>query len=247
MILELDCGNSYVKWRIINGISELPVAGGIASQVADLVRDLRSRQLLADIDRCRMVSVRGDLETAEIINTLSGILHVTVNSASSGCMVGSVINGYREPERLGVDRWLAIIAAYDLCKQACVVVDLGTAITVDLVTQDGVHLGGYIAPGAALLRGQLMAHAQRIRYDVAQSTLALSDLSPGRSTAEAVERGCLMMVRSYISAQIEQAEASLGNGLKIFVTGGDMALANDFPSAVYVPDLVFRGLAMACP
>lgn len=247
MILELDCGNSYVKWRIINGISELPIADGIANKVLDIVEDLHSRQLMANIARCRMVSVRGDLETAEIVRTLSNMLHVKVDRASPGCSAGSVINGYREPERLGVDRWLAIIAAYDLCKQACVVIDLGTAITVDLVTQDGVHLGGYIAPGAALLRGQLIAHAQRVRYDVAESSLALRDLSPGQSTAEAVERGCLIMVRSYISTQIEYAEAYLGNELKIFVTGGDMALAKDFPSAVYVPDLVFRGLAMACP
>lgn len=247
MILELDCGNSYVKWRIVSGMDELPIAHGVASNVLELIGDLLGRRLMADIDRCRMVSVRGDLETTEIVHALSNALHVQVDRASPFSSAGSVINGYRDQQRLGVDRWLAIIAAYDLCKQACVVVDLGTAITIDLVAQDGVHLGGYIAPGTALLRGQLIAHAQRVRYDVAESSLALSDLSPGRSTAEAVERGCLIMVRSYISAQIEYAETSLGDDFKLFVTGGDMALAKDFPSAVCVPDLVFRGLAMACP
>ncbi|MCQ4261196.1 type III pantothenate kinase [Stutzerimonas stutzeri] len=247
MILELDCGNSYIKWRIVDGLSELLAAEGIASHALELVDDLRGRELMAAIDRCRMVSVRGDLETAEIINTLTDALRVKVDSASPLSNAGGVINGYHDQQRLGVDRWLAIIAAYDLCKRACLVIDLGTAITVDLVAQDGLHLGGYIVPGAALLRGQLLAHARRIQYDVAESSLALSDLSPGRSTAEAVERGCLIMVRSYIATQMEYAEFYLGKDFTTFVTGGDLALASDLSSVLCVPDLVFRGLAKACP
>jgi len=124
---------------------------------------------------------------------------------------------------------------------------LGTAITVDLVARDGKHLGGYIAPGIALLRGQLLAHTRRVRYDSAETALALDDLSPGRSTAEAVERGCLLMARSYVSSQITLAQNPLGDEFAIYVTGGDAALVADYPSVNCVPDLVFRGLAIACP
>ncbi len=247
MILELDCGNSYVKWRIVDGGHEIPAALGVAGHALELVDDLGSRGLMANITRCRMVSVRGDVETAEIIKTLTDALHVRIDTAAPDRSAGAVINGYHDHQRLGVDRWLAIIAAYDLCRRACVVIDLGTAITVDLVAQDGKHLGGYIVPGTALLRGQLLSNARRIQYDLAESSLALSDLTPGRSTAEAVERGCLMMVRSYIATQIDYAEGFLGKDFKTFVTGGDVALAKDLSSAICVPDLVFRGLAKACP
>lgn len=247
MILELDCGNSYVKWRIVDGICDVPIAEGIATNVLNLLGDLRAGDLISAITRSRMASVRGDAETAEMIRELTDTLHVKVEKADAVNRAGSVINGYRDQQRLGVDRWLAIIAAYDLCRHACLVIDMGTAITVDLVAQDGAHLGGYIVPGAALLRGQLLAHARRIQYDVTESSLALSDLSPGRSTAEAVDRGCIIMLRSYIAKQIELAESSLGKGFTTFITGGDAALAKDFDSTIYVPDLVFRGLAKACP
>lgn len=247
MILEVDCGNSYIKWRVIGGRYLVPGAIGIATHVLGLVEDLRSRDLLATISRCRMASVRGEVETAEIISALSDALCVTVDKACPADSAGGVTNGYHDRQRLGVDRWLAIIAAYDLCKGACVVIDLGTAITVDLVAQDGVHMGGYIVPGAALLREQLLERARRIQYDVGESSLALSDLSPGRNTVEAVERGCLIMVRSYIASQIESAEIYVGKSFTTFVTGGDVALANDLSNVTCVPDLVFRGLAKACP
>lgn len=247
MILELDCGNSYVKWRVVAEGSNFPPCGGVVNAVPDLLDELRSRESVVAIDRCRMASVRSAEETQKIIDALTDSLHVEIHLASPVGSAGGVANGYREHQRLGVDRWLAMLGAYDMCKGACLVIDLGTAITVDLISESGLHLGGYIAPGASLLRSQLLTHARRVRYDSAESALALKDLSPGRSTAEAVERGCLIMVRSYIAAQIEYAETVLGGEFTTLVTGGDFALTKDIPSALCVPDLVFRGLAMACP
>jgi len=246
MILELDCGNSFVKWRVIGEAHCPPVAEGVATHVDDLAQELSDRNV-GKISRCRLVSVRSDDETAAIVSALSALLKVEVAKACSTHGVGGVVNGYRDPQRLGLDRCLAVVAAYNLCKGACLVIDLGTAITVDLVACDGKHLGGYIAPGIALLRGQLLAHTRRVRYDFAETALALGDLSPGRSTAQAVERGCLLMARSYVSSQISLAHNPLGDEFAIYVTGGDAALVADFPSVNCVPDLVFRGLAIACP
>ena len=67
-------------------------------------------------------------------------------------------SGYRDPERLGVDRWLALIAARERSKQPTVIVDAGSACTIDLLDSEGRHLGGYILPGLtamgeALVRG----------------------------------------------------------------------------------------------
>ena len=71
---------------------------------------------------------------------------------------------------------------------------------------------------------------------------------PGRSTAEAVGRGSLLMLRGFIEAQLQLAPALLGGQFQVFLTGGDAALVGDLSVEVrLVPDLVFIGLAVACP
>ncbi|MCQ4289584.1 type III pantothenate kinase [Pseudomonas stutzeri] len=246
MILELDCGNSFIKWRVIPVTGGMPLIQGIASQPVDIVQALLG-QGLSKIPRCRLVSVRSDAETQVVMDVLSESLSLSVTKACPAERLAGVVNGYRDQQRLGLDRWLAIVAAYDMCGEACLVIDLGTAITVDLVARDGTHLGGYIAPGVALLRGRLLAHTRRIQYDSEGAALVLSDFSPGRSTAEAVDRGCLTMARSYVSSQIAFAESYLGSDFVTYVTGGDAPLVADVREVRCVADLVFRGLALACP
>jgi len=246
MILELDCGNSSVKWRVITVSDGSLVAQGVAVQPVDMVRDL-SDQCARNISRCRLVSVRGDAETGEMANLISESLGIDVARVCASAATAGVVNGYYDQQRLGADRWLAIIAAYEMCRGACLVIDLGTAITVDLVGQDGVHLGGYITPGIALLRSQLLAHTRRVHYSPAEVGAALANSAPGRSTAEGVERGCLTMVRSYVVTQIGFAGDRLGKDITVYVTGGDAALVSDLPGVRCVSDLVFRGLAIACP
>jgi len=245
MIVELDCGNSFIKWRVIPVTGGTPVIEGVVSEVVDLIRDLVGKRDY--VSRCRLVSVRSDIETRAIMDALSESLKINVVKAEAAERVEGVVNGYRDQQRLGLDRWLAIVAAYNLCGGACLVIDLGTAITVDLVAPDGRHLGGCIAPGMALLRGQLLAHTRRIQYDPAEAQFALNDISPGKSTVEAVERGCFVMARAYVSSQMDSARHHLGGEFVTYVTGGDALLAADFPAVKCVPDLVFKGLAIVCP
>lgn len=244
MILELDCGNSFIKWRLIFKHSVVRV--GVASRVEDVLSELLEARIVK-VEHCRLVSVRSDVETQEIVDSLSQVLRTTVAQAKSSQHLAGVTNAYRDYQRLGLDRWLAIVGAYNLRGGACMVIDVGTAVTVDLVAANGRHLGGYIAPGMGLLRGQLLSHTRRIQYDAEEAHLALTNTGPGTSTAEAVERGCLLMLRSYIASQLAHAEAHLEKGFVTYLTGGDALLVVDLPSVSNVPDLVFRGLALACP
>ncbi|WP_372438925.1 type III pantothenate kinase, partial [Pandoraea sputorum] len=133
-------------------------------------------------------------------------------------------NGYDEYERLGLDRWLALVAGYHLARRACLVIDLGTAVTSDFVDLTGLHLGGFICPGIPLMRNQLPTHTRRIRYDDAAAERALVGLGPGHSTAEAVERGCSLMLRGFVQAQLERARSYWGEHFDVFITGGDAGL-----------------------
>ncbi|TLX52731.1 pantothenate kinase [Stutzerimonas nosocomialis] len=246
MILELDCGNSYIKWRLFSPVaSSVPVSGRAIDieQLLDQVATSAGRGL----EKCRLVSVRSDSETDAIALRITSVFGLTVLRAMPATALGGVTNGYLEPGRLGLDRWLAMVAAFSLKRRACLVFDLGTAITVDLIATDGQHLGGFITPGVPLMRDQLFGHTRRIRYEGPAEGALLREEAPGRSTAQAVEAGCLKMVRSYIGAQMDAASTYLGSDFDVYATGGDALLVADLPGITCIPDLVFRGLAIACP
>ena len=247
MILELDCGNSFIKWRVIGADGLGRVGAGLVDSDARLFADLAALPN-PRIDRCRLVSVRSDAETAQLIDELRATYDVKVDCVQSARQVGSVRNGYEDYQRLGLDRWLAVLGAYHLGQRACLVLDLGTAVTADWISSDGVHLGGFICPGLPLMRDQLSTHTRRIRYDMQAAVAALQELEPGRTTAQAVERGCLLMLRGFVAAQFAEAQARFPEGFEVFLTGGDAELVRDVvPGAQVVPDLVFVGLAIACP
>ena len=247
MILELDCGNSFIKWRVIERISSALISGGVVdsdSALLDAVAAIDGLQL----ECSRLVSVRSADETLKLTSEISDRFGVSTICAEPSRLLAGVSNGYDEYERLGMDRWLALVGAYHIAGKACVVLDLGTAVTSDFVGPDGLHLGGFICPGLPLMRNQLKTHTRRIRYDDAAAAQAHSSFLPGRSTAEAVERGCALMIRGFAATQVEIARQHWGDDFLLFVTGGDAGLVREsVAGSKFVPDLIFVGLALACP
>ncbi|MBT8767899.1 pantothenate kinase [Metapseudomonas boanensis] len=247
MILELDCGNSFIKWRVIDGAQAVTVIGGVVGSDSELVSALLAMPA-PSLTHCRLVSVRSDDETLALTRRLDELFGIESVCARPALEMAGVRNGYVEYQRLGLDRWLAVLGAFHLAKKPCLVLDLGTAVTSDLVMADGEHLGGFICPGMPLMRNQLRTHTRRIRYDDEAASRALDEMAPGRTTVEAVERGCLLMLRGFVLAQMELAKEYLGDNFEVFLTGGDALLVRDvLPGARVLPDLVFVGLAIACP
>ena len=247
MILELDCGNSFIKWRILSSATGLVSLAGVdecAQGLALALAKLEGVQFRA----CRLVSVRGEAETASLCRQLASLLGVDVVVAQPARELAGVSNGYEDFSRLGMDRWLAVLGAYQLSAGAALVLDLGTAITADYIQADGRHLGGFICPGLPLMRDQLGSHTRRVRYSLNEIDPALGVDVPGRSTADAVERGCLQMLQSFVLRQVSEAKRLLGDNCSIYLTGGDAGLVSDLiPGACVTPDLVFVGLSVACP
>ncbi|WPC04646.1 pantothenate kinase [Pseudomonas benzenivorans] len=246
MILELDCGNSFIKWRVIPREGVGALCGGVVGADVELLQVVRSK--VSSLDACRLVSVRTDEETLQLVAPLESAFAMACSWARPAAELAGVRNGYEQPDRLGLDRWLALVGAYHQAKGACLVLDLGTAVTADFVGGDGQHLGGFICPGVPLMRNQLRTHTRRIRYDDAAAERALHGLGPGRSTAEAVERGCSLMLQGFVQTQLALAREYWGGAFRVFLTGGDAGLVADLvPDAKVAPDLVFTGLAIACP
>ena len=247
MILELDCGNSFIKWRVLDADVRRVVGEGVVDSDLALLESLKTLKGLA-LKFCRLVSVRTAEETSALISLLTEAFGVSVVCAAPSREMSGVRNGYEEFERLGLDRWLAMLGGFQLASGACLVLDFGTAVTADFISRDGEHLGGFICPGMPLMRNQLRTHTHRIRYGDLAAERALESLVPGRTTVEAVERGCSLMLRGFVLTQLELARSYWGDDFAVFLTGGDADLVSEIvPEARVVPDLVFVGLAMACP
>jgi type III pantothenate kinase len=247
MILELDCGNSFIKWRVLDADVRRVVGEGVVDSDLALLEGLKALKGLA-LKFCRLVSVRTSDETSALVSLLTEAFGVSVVCAAPSREMSGVRNGYEEFERLGLDRWLAMLGGFHLASGACLVLDFGTAVTADFISGNGEHLGGFICPGMPLMRNQLRTHTRRIRYGDLAAERALESLVPGRTTVEAVERGCSLMLRGFVLTQLELARSYWGDDFVVFLTGGDADLVSEIVTeARVVPDLVFVGLAMACP
>ena len=165
--------------------------------------------------------------------------------ARSQAWAAGVRNAYAEPERLGVDRWLAMLAGFAEVGGAVCVLDCGSAITADLVDADGDHRGGYIVPGLAMMRASLLAETDRVRFGAAVTG---TGGAPGHNTAEAVGGGTLLAAAGFLAA----ARARFARdcpGATVLLTGGDaqtIAACVDFPLQLR-PQLVLDGLCRALP
>ncbi|SDU27680.1 type III pantothenate kinase [Halopseudomonas salegens] len=245
MLLELDCGNTLIKWRLLDREGRVRDRD-MAPDLVELQRLLGGQE--REIRGCRLVSVRSEEETRVVMDQLTSWLKLHPVLARSTTELAGVRNGYSDVTRLGMDRWLALVAGYSICQRACVVIDLGTAVTVDFVAADGQHMGGFIAPGTGLLRSSLQRHTRLIRYDQGLHS-DLRSPTPGSNTAEAVEYGCELMLAGFVREQLRIATQLLGNKVLVILTGGDATrMAEMLPSECNViNDLVFEGLALACP
>lgn len=154
--------------------------------------------------------------------------------AHSTLQHAGVINAYgADSARLGVDRWLGLIAAQAMPGDVCVV-DCGTAVTLDVLRRDGQHLGGYILPGLAMMSDVLSHKTGRVRIDTAlPATLAL-----GCSTSESVINGTMMAVVSMVERVAAEHRAHL------VLTGGDADSVSPFLSIQHIvePELLLHGL-----
>ncbi|NNE38037.1 MAG: type III pantothenate kinase, partial [Gammaproteobacteria bacterium] len=144
MKLFIDIGNSHIK--LVNFDNHF-------GEVSAINYDKRSPgdALSADgldslhvPDEIVCISVAGEFVKNQIIEQCRGIWGLVPEFIDVCDKVSGVTNGYKYVDQLGVDRWMAIIAAWNIVQNNVMVVDIGSAMTIDLVNKEGVHLGGYI-------------------------------------------------------------------------------------------------------
>jgi len=151
------------------------------------------------------------------------------------------------PERVGIDR-LCGAAAATLVKtphRAAIVVDCGTAATVDMLAADGTFLGGAILPGPTLMARALADGTSKLP-EVAALGASPPPPMPGRSTHEAIAAGIGFGIQGAVARLVAEGQAALGGDAEVILTGGWRgAVRAALPGATEIPDLVLHGIALA--
>lgn len=239
-VLECDLGNTRAKWRVVEG-------GAVTSR-GSWQHGVENCELhnIKDLSRICVASVASDKVLREFLGNLKG-LGVEPELASVQREIAGVSNAYGASyQQLGVDRWLAVVAAYHRVQGAALVLDAGSALTVDLIDGGGEHCGGYILPGERMMEESLLGGTGKVRFD--RKTVS-ADMSFGRTTAQAVTSGVLAAQVGAVGVALQQVERQIASGFAILVTGGaGSRLMPYLPErAQLVPDLVLDGLKWVMP
>ncbi|RLS34417.1 MAG: type III pantothenate kinase [Planctomycetota bacterium] len=260
-VLLADVGNSRIKLAVVEDHGFSMAGGARRLPTVGQRRDIDSRGL-------RTAQLRDWLRTAA--PSAAVILVASVHDAAAGVLEMALAEesatGHRplrqrrvghhdlplmidlaEPHRVGIDR-LAAATAAALIKpagQGAIVVDCGTAATVDMLSADGRFLGGAILPGPTLMARALAEGTSKLP-EVKALEHADPPAMPGRNTQEAIAAGIGWGIRGAIGRLVAAARQSLGEGTPVILTGGWRAAVRDaVPGAIEMPDLVLAGIAMA--
>ena len=247
-LLLVDIGNTRVKWaRLVDGrMGKQHAAANAGWDAGQYARRVIGRGWAGAENRIVVSSVAG--------NELNQLLVAAARQAgapapefvASERSAAGVTTEYLDPWRLGVDRFVGAIGAHHLASgQPVCVVNVGTAMTIDLVDGNGLHHGGAIVPGPALMVGSLLTQTNGIRRRATGGPSGVTSLF-ARTTRTAIGQGALYAAAAVIDRAIEEARAQLGSRPLVLLTGGGSAAIKPLirNTAVSLPDLVLHGLAV---
>jgi type III pantothenate kinase len=192
-MLLIDIGNSRIKWAFSSD-------GVWKQQGVALVGEWSAVQQafarLGPMHKIVACNVAGD-DAAAQLRTACSALSCPVEFVTARETQCGVRNGYAQPNRLGSDRWAALIAAWHQTQAPCLVVNCGTATTVDALSADGEFLGGLILPGIDMMQGSLLQGTAQVK-----EANGHWQAFP-RNTADAVASGALQATVGAIHRQYE--------------------------------------------
>jgi type III pantothenate kinase len=239
MKLLIDLGNTRLKWASWNGKTLHPGgaivhSGNESVDFAILCKDIQS------VESVWVASVATLTLNDRLAKDLGRICDEPLHFVSSRAEACGVRNAYSQPARLGVDRFLAMIAAHAHAHEPTVLASCGTALTLDLLAENGVHVGGLIAPAPDLMRSALLGNTAR-----------LGELGDGHvgefatNTADAVESGTWLAAVALIERFVAKASERLGSAPALLLSGGGAQRLGELIQRSHRIDaeLVLRGLA----
>ena len=244
LVLAIDVGNSRIKWGLYGPRGWLQRGATPNAEMGALaVRDWHS---LPRPTRVVGVNVAGEAARVRLEAQLARWRVVPEWLVPGGSACG-VTNGYARPSQLGADRWASLVAAWrrstadELFPPACVVVNAGTAVTIDALDAEGVFRGGLILPGISLMLRSLAENASALK-------VAPGEFRPfPDNTSDAVHSGAVQAVCGAIEQMRREVDANAAQ-VRCYLAGGaaPQIAPHLAPPVEIVENLVLEGvLALA--
>lgn len=251
--LLIDAGNTRLKWALLEGgrRARSSAAQWNARNLARLARRIFRRG--AQLDAVLVCAVAGSKVKSALRTAARAAGAPAPHFVASSLTVAGVTNAYRVPQRLGVDRWVALIGAHErLPNDAVCLISIGTAVTVDLLDSHGLHRGGAIVPGPQLMIESLLKRTALIRRRAAAGVAGPVRQLFAHDTRAALEAGSLHACVALVHHAMREAQELLKQHPRLILTGGGAAAVQRMllkpdgsgPNAVLADDLVLSGLAV---
>ena len=230
-ILLIDAGNSSLKWALCRNGS-LDTGNPVVYQRSSLVDQLTeawqffakenislSRIILSNVAGQQVFDALCQWRDKALVVKEAGEVSIEVVVAQASAY--GVINAYKQPEALGVDRWAGLVAARHHVKGNACIVSCGTALTVDILTEDGLHVGGIIAPGWEMMESSLVTNTKGITSTkgIISGDSEVPELL-GQTTQQAVQAGISAASVGAVKYIVQRYQEDMGIALTCVVTGG---------------------------
>jgi type III pantothenate kinase len=248
MNLLIDIGNTRLKWGCENN-GQIEQTGFMDS--ARLSRSVLDEGMssIAKPNSVWVSSVGTPASHKAVVEWLLQRYQLDAHVVNVRQPVAGFSNAYADLDALGVDRWVAAIGARE-CAQVkdatecalpkdIVVIDVGTAITIDCLTAGNVFQGGVIYPGYRLMHDSLVGGTSGIKSEYFET-----DQIIGKTTSECVSSGIAFGVAGAVERIVAELQSSIGAAIQILLTGGGAQALLDKTrlDARYEPNLVLIGL-----
>ena len=246
-MLAIDIGNSRLKWALFESGHVLE-HNAFAYDLSSLEELMDAASLAQKANEIFISSVADDEVNKKVSKTLLSRTGNVIEFAQTKQSELGVVNSYVEPEKMGVDRWLAMLSAFNHvsrpAENAVCMIDCGTAITFDLLAQDGRHLGGLIMPGFSLMQESLSNETSNINESFVHGRLVLPDMKLACATRESVQQGSMHLIVNGLKGIVGQAFEDMGGEMSCVITGGDGQWVSDRLGleCIHEPLLVLHGL-----
>jgi len=243
MLLLIDIGNSRIKWGTFEG-EQLEPSQAMTHSEWSIESCSNAFASVGRPQRILVSNVGGERAGEVVTRVAQDRWQLAPQFIQSTTAAAGITNAYPQPANLGVDRWLAMIAAYASYRQAVCVVSVGTAATIDGVAADGQHLGGLIIPGPDLMVDSLLKNTSDIAQRAKQGTVGAGLFAD--NTLGAIRQGSAHAVAALVERAFVAMRERLQMTPRLVLTGGAAASVGALIQLDHTTlnDAVLRGLTV---
>ncbi len=239
-MLLIDCGNSATKCRLIEQ-DKIQDNTFVLTQSPG-VKGFQEFLKLHQPGEIYLSSVASEQMTDTLmLELLRNLPLAQISQIFSQPKFAQVTNAYHDYTRLGVDRWLTLLAAYVREKTDVIIIDAGSAITIDLLSRKHSHLGGAILPGFNTDQQRFISMFPQVDFKHPDIS---NNQSPGRSSEACIQMVQFPITLARVYQLVEEWVGLLQEPVKILLCGQDAPLISEQLNRPHeiVPDLVFQGM-----